>query len=338
MIYLIKSYGIRGKSFLKIGFTNNIKNRVNQYFYMNPGVEIISTREGDELLESLLHFYLKFLGFQYKKNGKLNEWFLDVPMVYQIFHISRESLEKKIWKNREKVFNLSKISSPNGSNLEYDLFEHLWRKNKKEFEGEKIVFKEGKVIRTKAKKIDILFWRIYSNKNPDKVIILPPTNISPEYEKISQDFLDNQFYSTGIFREKMRMYCEFMDKHQGNKEIEDIIYFKIKDERFRKYYSYFGTKGCSSRKYDEKLMSEGMFEATKEMELKKAILDRFKNQGVYTLKEIKEGLGIIYRNLNITSKTPKSTDLSKYFNLTRARIPKKGESRKYSEGYKLESL
>ena len=159
-----------------------------------------------------------------------------------------------------------------------------------------------------------------------------------ENEKIAQDFLDNHFYSTGLFTEKMRMYCEFMDKYSGCKEIEDIIYYKIKDDRFRKYYNYYGTSGCKSREFIEKYLQEGMFDATKDIELKKAILNRFKDKGVYTLKEIKEGLGIIYRNLDITSKTPKATDLGKYFNLTRARIPKKGEPRKYSEGYKLDIL
>lgn len=158
-----------------------------------------------------------------------------------------------------------------------------------------------------------------------------------EYEKIAQDFLDNRFYSTGLFTEKMRMYCEFMDMYKGNREIEDIIYFKIKDERFRKYYNFYGTKGCSARNYQEGNLEESMIDCSKEGELRKAIYNFFRLGQGYTLKEIKEKLGIIYRNLGITSKTPKATDLKKYFKLTRVKFTN-SVTKKRIEGYKLESL
>ena len=67
-----------------------------------------------------------------------------------------------------------------------------------------------------------------------------------------QEFLDNKFYSTGLFYERMRMYCEFMDLHQGNKEVSDIIYFKIKDPKYRDFYNFYGTKGCRAVSYEEK--------------------------------------------------------------------------------------
>ena len=54
MIYLIKSYGYRGKSVLKIGFTDDIQKRSYQYFFSNPMMEVLSTREGDEIFEKLL--------------------------------------------------------------------------------------------------------------------------------------------------------------------------------------------------------------------------------------------------------------------------------------------
>ena len=67
-----------------------------------------------------------------------------------------------------------------------------------------------------------------------------------------QEFLNTKFYSTGIFEKKMKMYCEFMDKHQGNKEISDMIYFKIKDPKYRNFYNFYGTKGCRAVSYKEK--------------------------------------------------------------------------------------
>lgn len=324
MIYLLRSYGISGKSksFLKIGFTNDIHTRSSQYFYMNPGCEIISVREGDYILESLFHYYLRYLGLQYKKNGKLNEWFIDDPRVYQVFHISQESLERKIWKHREEVFDDSKISISSKITEDYKIFEYLWEKNKENFEGERIVFKNGKLVRTKTKKIDIVFWKFWRKRNKDKILeenFNDSLFLSNDIN-IIQDFLDNHFYSTGLFTEKMRMYCEFMDSYLGNREIEDIIYFKIKDERFRKYYNFYGTKGCSARNYQEGNLEESMIDCSKEGELRKVIYNFFRLGQGYTLKEIKEKLRVIYRNLGITSKTPKATDLRKYFKLTRVKF------------------
>ena len=71
MIYLIRSHGLGKSSILKIGFTENYDKRMDQYFYNNPLFEVISVREGDEILEKLFHCYLRFLGLKFHKNGKL---------------------------------------------------------------------------------------------------------------------------------------------------------------------------------------------------------------------------------------------------------------------------
>ena len=96
MIYLIRTYGDEGKSALKVGFASDLERRLSQYFYMNPLFEFVSSREGDEILEDLLHYYLYYKGFQYKIDGKLNEWFIDDPEVIRIFDISIEDLEKEL--------------------------------------------------------------------------------------------------------------------------------------------------------------------------------------------------------------------------------------------------
>ena len=61
MIYLIRAYGKDGESILKVGFANDLERRMSQYFYYNPLFEFISSREGDEILEKLFHYYLPFL-------------------------------------------------------------------------------------------------------------------------------------------------------------------------------------------------------------------------------------------------------------------------------------
>ena len=187
-------------------------------------------------------------------------------------------------------------------------------------------------------------WEVSQKDYQDKISVTKSlenltSNISEyqsDLEKEVQDFLDTKFYSTGLFHEKMRMYCEFMDKHQGNKEVSDMIYFKIKNSDFRKYYNFYGTSGCSAKKYVKKLLELGMINISKGDELFSVVYKKFQTGERYTLKEIKSVLQDIYRDLGITSK-PKATDLDKYFSLTRVKFsdPK---TKKRIEGYLLNSL
>lgn len=330
MIYLIKSYGYRGKSVLKIGFTDDIQKRIYQYFSSNPMMEVLSTREGDEIFEKLLHRYLCYFGFQYKRFGRLDEWFIDSPEVKRIFHISRETLEKKIWKHRDKILNVN-------SSTDFRLFEYLYQKNKENFEGERIIFKEGKLVQTKAKKIDVAFWKSWRKQNKDKILeenFNDSLFLSNDIN-IIQDFLDNHFYKTGFFHEKMRLYCEFMDKYSGCKEIEDIIYYKIRDDRFRKYYNFYGTKGCSSRCYKEIELYRGWKNITLESQLEEKIKNSFKIGEKYSIPDIKEILNRFNKELGI-SKKAKATDLENYFKLFRVRITL--SDGKIIFGYRLDSL
>ena len=186
-------------------------------------------------------------------------------------------------------------------------------------------------------------WEVSQKDYQDKISVTKSlenltSNISEyqsELEKEVQDFLDNKFYSTGIFKYKMRMYCEFMDLHQGNKEVSDIIYFKIKDPKYRKYYNFYGTSGCKSVSYEEKKLELGMINESKESELSSVVHKKFQVNSRYTLKEIKLVLQDIYRDLGITSK-PKATDLDKYFNLSSVLITE--SSGKRTRGYLLNSL
>ena len=187
-------------------------------------------------------------------------------------------------------------------------------------------------------------WEVSQKDYQDKISVTKSlesltSNISEyqsDLEKEVQDFLDNKFYSTGIFEKKMKMYCEFMDFHQGNKEVSDIIYFKIKDPKYRKYYNFYGTPGCRAASYKEKSLKLGMIDVSKIDELSSVVYKKFQVNSRYTLKEIKSTLQDIYRDLGITSK-PKATDLDKYFSLTRTKFsdPK---TKKRIEGYLLKSL
>ena len=185
-------------------------------------------------------------------------------------------------------------------------------------------------------------WEVSQKDYQDKISVTKSlenlTSDISEYqsdiEKEVQDFLDNKFYSTGIFKYKMKMYCEFMDKYKGNKEVSDIIYFKIKDPKYRKYYNFYGTKGCKSVSYEEKKLELGMINTSKSDELSSVVYKKFKTGEKYTLKDIKQVLQAIYRDLGIMSKA-KATDLEKYYSLSSILITENG---KRIRGYLLNSL
>ena len=337
MLYLIKSYGPKGRlePIYKVGYTNSFEKRLNQYFSHNPFIELISVREGDEELETLIHVCLYSLGYKFQRNGRLNEWFIgNLSKIQYIFHSSKRYLEKVVWRNRDRAFSVDDINIRSDS---FKLLRRLYKEYNYRINGNKYITKDDKVIKTNTSDLDILFYKLLLRNFPEDIDIKNAfPDISIELEKEVQDFLDNKFYSTGIFEKKMKMYCEFMDLHQGNKEVSDIIYFKIKDPKYRKYYNFYGTPGCKAVSYKEKSLKLGMIDVSKIDELSSVVYKKFQVNSRYTLKEIKSTLQDIYRDLGITSK-PKATDLDKYFSLTRTKFsdPK---TKKRIEGYLLKSL
>ena len=314
MIYLIKSYGYRGKSVLKIGFTDDIQKRIYQYFSSNPMMEVLSTREGDEIFEKLLHRYLCYFGFQYKRFGRLDEWFIDSPEVKRIFHISRETLEKKIWKHRDKILDIS-------SSTDFRLFEYLYQKNKEGFIGNEFNYVDGKLTRTKAKNIDISFWSL---------IIKRESISSEDTNDIVSVFL-KKFHYTGIFEEKMKMYCEFMDTFKDNIYIIDQIIHKV-GPKFKTYYDLYGTSGCRSVSYQEIYLKRKIGDIVLDDKLKSEIINTFPVKTKITRKEIKQKLSDIYKKLGIT-RTPKASDLGNYLELKDVLIP--SSSGKRDRGHEI---
>ena len=117
----------------------------------------------------------------------------------------------------------------------------------------------------------------------------------------------------------MKMYCEFCDIYKNNQDIMSSLDHKIKDSKFKGYYTFYGTSGCSARKYQELELKKGFKDYIKGDKLETLVYTNFKTGGRYTMKEIKQKLSEIYSHLGI-SKTPKATDLGKYFNLQRTRL------------------
>ena len=199
MLYLIKSYGPKGKKIYKVGYTTNLDNRLNQYFSHNPFIELISTREGDEELEKLIHVCLYSLEYKFTKGGKLDEWFTgDLNKIQYIFHSTKKYLEKVIWRNRDKSFSVDSISNINSDS--FKLLRRLYKEYNYRINGNKYITKDDKVIKTNTSNLDILFYKLLLRNFPEDInikYVFP--DISIELEKEVQEFLDTKFYSTGIF-------------------------------------------------------------------------------------------------------------------------------------------
>ena len=296
MLYLIRSFGRGGKSILKIGYTEDIDRRMNQYFYINPYFENISNREGDEMLEGMIQIYLKFLGYQFQKDGRLNEWFIDNFMIPQIFHINRKRLEKKLWNNRDKIFDLSKT-------IDFKIFTYLKERNPNTFRGYNYKVLEGNnIIPISAKDIDVKFQSKLINR---KEIVIE------NKDDVFGSFL-NTFCNTKIFPIKLKIFCEFMDLHKDDDNILKFIQDKIPDPKFLNYYNFFGTKVCKSKKYCEETLKHMLFDAIGKDSLRSKIISEFMLGGKYTRKNIKERLAVIYKTQSIL-KTPKANDIEEYF-------------------------
>ena len=119
---------------LKIGYTDDIETRKNQYRLHNPLGEILKTREGDELDELRLHLRL----FDHKVEF-LDEWFYDEDEVFKVFDQPYEEINKWLWDNRiENTLFYPTIPSP--GTLKRKILDELRKKyggNSDNLEGQK---------------------------------------------------------------------------------------------------------------------------------------------------------------------------------------------------------
>lgn len=291
MLYLIRSFGRDGKSILKVGYTEDINKRMNQYFYYSPGFELVATREGDELLEDMIQVYLKSLGYQYQRNGKLNEWFIDNPEIYQIFHIHRKKLEEIIWKKRDDILNLNRAG---------DLVIYKYLMPGRALRNTEYILIGDRIIKLKYSKTDAL----YSKLTADKIIA------SYNHEII--DKFINEFTEDENFPRRLKLYCEFRDKYNDDEKIIKMLNELISDNRFYTYYTLFGTTGCKAKRFRDDLLKVVVADVILSDELSKEVFKIFEPGKKYNKKEIKERLKGIYNKL-LLSKTAKATDIEEWF-------------------------
>lgn len=85
MLYLIKEFG-KENVYLKIGYTQNLEERLKAYNTHSAEFELIDSMEGDQDLESFSHKLL----ISYNIKG---EWFKEDPMVYYVWELTKQEYE-----------------------------------------------------------------------------------------------------------------------------------------------------------------------------------------------------------------------------------------------------
>ena len=105
----------------------------------------------------------------------------------------------------------------------------------------------------------------------------------------------------------------------------------MKEPEYQKYYDFYGTSGCKSKEFVKKNLEKGFINNIREDSI--TINSIFNIGASYTKKDIKQKLKDIYSSLGI-SKTPKATDLEKYFVIDEVKISNP-ETGKRENGFKL---
>lgn len=85
MLYLIKQYG-KNTTYLKIGYTQNLQERLKAYNTHNAEFELVCSMEGDQELETFAHKLLS----EYNIKG---EWFKEDPMVYYVWKLTEQEYD-----------------------------------------------------------------------------------------------------------------------------------------------------------------------------------------------------------------------------------------------------
>ena len=148
MLYLIESSKYifnRRSRCLKIGFTDNLEQRMTDYSHMNPGIKLLKTREGDRDLEKHLHTYFS----RYKLPGE-REFIFDrriikdfdkielttiIPSIKGFCKFKEDYINKNISKLSSKELNRAMIEYACKNILLKPFFKQLNEYNEKFLEG-----------------------------------------------------------------------------------------------------------------------------------------------------------------------------------------------------------
>ena len=242
MIYLIQdAYIDENDNFhkvLKIGYTSNIDSRISQYTSHNFGFKLLKTREGDEELEKLLHYYFnKYL----IKESHNREWFeYNDEIINEFDKFEKEELSSKLsnFSKRRKVYE-EKITD--------DLFLELCENDLDLFSEIRAFLNDFNINRNFERRIKSYCIFLDKNNYLDllKKISDIPTTFHMYYELLGHEGIRAKSY------EECSLYNEVEIKLQ-NPEIRTAILFNFQPgnkyskkyikEKLQEIYNQFGFK------------------------------------------------------------------------------------------------
>lgn len=103
-LYVIRSFGKNGKTIVKLGYSNNIKDRIELYKSHNPFIEVIFTyyRSDAKLLEATFH--------KVNKPVFKNEWYAECKLNYIINVINNFTIDDLQLNNSNQVKTCTKCN------------------------------------------------------------------------------------------------------------------------------------------------------------------------------------------------------------------------------------
>lgn len=297
MLYLLRSFTEDG-SILKVGYASDYDYRLQQYEAHNPGIKEVSKKEGNIVDETVLHYYLHYLGYNVLKD----EWYKDCQEVIDIFNSNLGAAEEAVWDNRDSIFGIdSFLRSPNGNMT----LAYKYLKSKYGIKEEMKIDTQYLNIERKLKDLEL----------KTRLDGLDETELT-DTEKILKEFL-----SIPYFHNRMK----YLYNLNLSTELANSVFDNIEDPSYSKYYWTISSSRAGTLNYQKgNLEAEYNSVSGKYsiIDLKETIFNMFEVGKKYTKNSIKSELQKIY-DKNKMTKTAKANDLEEYFVLSDCMITNK---------------
>lgn len=149
-LYLIRSFGKDGQSYIKLGYSSNIDQRLDIYKSHNPFIEIIKTfyRKDAKIFENNFHIN--------NKSSYKNEWYDEGKLEYILYCIKNENIKYASKKNDKKCSKCKIVKSLtefNKSKSRKDGFHNVCKSCRKKYRqiNKKNISEYNKMYRNKKK-------------------------------------------------------------------------------------------------------------------------------------------------------------------------------------------